>query len=148
MPMDFDLSTSPDDEWFNQLLDWKLNSPRELNKRRLSATQTGGAMQRQFTIELRVDYADQDKNAAMRGALQHAARHVLAVAGLITDSGVKPQIAIYSDDWFSGHEEIKLFDDIIAQGLAETSSTGDNIAAEEEVDPELVRAMQGLAANG
>lgn len=73
-------------------------------------------MQRQFTIELRVDYADQEKNEAMRKALQQAARHVYATATLLAD-GVKPQIAIFSDDFFTGHETIALLEDTIAKGL-------------------------------
>ncbi len=146
MPHMFDLTTSPDD-WFQRLREWKFCSPTHLRKfGRAYAVQRGLFMQRQYTIELRVDYADADKNAAMRAALQHAARHVLATAGLIADSGVKPQIAIFSDDWFSGHDEIKLFDDIVAQGLAETLTTGTGEI--EEVDPELIRAMQGLASHG
>jgi hypothetical protein len=73
-------------------------------------------MQRQFTIELRVDYADSEKNIEMKKALQHCARHALATAALLAD-GVKPQVAIFSDDFFSGNEEIRLLDDEIQQGL-------------------------------
>lgn len=75
-------------------------------------------MQRQFTIELRVDYADQGKNDAMRLALQQAARHVYATGVLLAD-GVKPQIAVFSDDFFTGHEAIALLDDTVAQGISE-----------------------------
>ena len=73
-------------------------------------------MQRQFTIELRVDYADNEKNDSMRLALQQAARHVYATGVLLAD-GVKPQIAVFSDDFFTGHEAIALLDDTVAQGI-------------------------------
>lgn len=72
-------------------------------------------MQRQFTIELRVDYEDNEKNDSMRQACAAAARHVFATASLLAD-GVKPQVSVYSDDYFAGHDEIKLLDDTIQQG--------------------------------
>jgi len=94
------------------------------------------AMQRQFTIELRVDYSDQEKNEAMRKALQQAARHVYATATLLAD-GVKPQIAIFSDDFFTGHETIALLEDTIAKGLAQINEQpGD----EDSVSSELMAA--------
>ncbi len=129
--MGIDVTTNPD--MFVALLDWKLNSPRHLRKKKLTAITRGAHMQRQFTIELRVDYADNDKNEVMRKALQHAARHVYATAVLLAD-GIKPQVAVFSDDFFSGHEEIKLMDDVIQQGLDETVETapegGDTISSE------------------
>lgn len=73
-------------------------------------------MQRQFTIELRVDYADNDKNITMREAMQKAAQHVFATAQLLSD-GVKPQIVVFSDDFFDGHDEIKLVEGTIQKGL-------------------------------
>lgn len=77
-------------------------------------------MQRQFTIELRVDYADPDKNEVMKKALQAAARHMYATAVLLSDSGMRPEIMLASDDFFSGNEEINLLEDTIQQGLDET----------------------------
>lgn len=74
-------------------------------------------MQRQFTIELRVDFADAEKLGPMRQVLQQVARHAFAAAQLISDNPKSTQIAIFSDDFFSGHEEIKLLDDVIQQGL-------------------------------
>ena len=93
-------------------------------------------MQRQFTIELRVDYADNEKNDAMRTALQAAARHVYATAMLLADA-VKPQIAIFSDDFFAGHEQIALLEDTIQAGK-------DEIGGEQEtpVSDELLGAMR------
>ncbi len=93
-------------------------------------------MQRQFTIELRVDYEDAGKNEAMRKALQAAARHVYATATLLKDS-VKPQVAIFSDDFFTGHEEINLLSDTVQEGM---DSIGGGEA--EGVSDELLNAMK------
>ena len=132
--MNIDATTNPDN--FVRLLDWKLNSPQQMRKQKLTALTRGAHMQRQFTVELRVDYADNEKNEVMRAALQHAARHVYATAVLLAD-GIKPQVAVFSDDFFSGHEEIKLLDDVIQQGLDETESTGDDT-----ISSELMGAMR------
>lgn len=89
-------------------------------------------MQRQFTIELRVDYEDKDKHEVMRKAVAAAARHVYATALLMNDQ-VKPQIAIFSDDFFQGHEDLKLLDDVIADGIAmieETTQDGSGVSQE------------------
>lgn len=94
-------------------------------------------MQRQFNIELRVDYADNDKNETMKTALQRAARHIMATAALLAD-GVKPAIAIYSDDFFSGHEDIALMEDTISQGIALVGG------AEDEVSPEMAALAQSM----
>lgn len=97
-------------------------------------------MQRQFTIELRVDYADNEKNAAMQEAVQRAARHVLATAALLAD-GVKPMIAAFSDDFFTGHKEISVLEDTIAKGQAQIGST-----AEDSVSSELTSALASHVA--
>jgi hypothetical protein len=88
-------------------------------------------------MELRVDYADNEKNETMRNALQAAARHVYATAVLLND-GVKPQIAIFSDDFFSGHEEIQLLEDTIAKGLGEVGQA----EAQDKPSQELLDALK------
>lgn len=95
-------------------------------------------MQRQFTIELRVDFSDNEKMGLMKTACQIAARHMLAQAALIKDA-VNPQIAVYADDFFSGHQEIALFDDVLGQGIEMVGTAG----ADEEVSPELLAAIAG-----
>lgn len=121
----------------DQILIWRENDPRFM--RRSQARRSG--MQRQFTIELRVDYADNDKNDAMRKALSSAARHVFATATLLADN-VKPQIAIFSDDFFSGHEEIALLDDVIAQGKAALEGVNGENGEETPVSSELLQAVR------
>lgn len=104
-------------------------------------------MQKQFTIELRVDYEDKDKNAVMHKAIQAAGRHVFATATLLAE-GVKPQIAMFSDDFFEGHEDIKLFDDTIQAGvdqldaLAPTGLSDTMDGGMEGVSEELLEAMR------
>ncbi len=72
----------------------------------------------------------------MRTALQAAARHVYATAVLLADA-VKPQITIFSDDFFAGHEQIALLEDTIKEGK-------DLIGGEKEtpVSDELMGAMR------
>lgn len=98
-------------------------------------------MNRQFTIELRVDYADADKNEVMRTALQVAARHMFATASLLAD-GVKPQIAMFSEDFFDGHAEIALIEDTIQQGIDELAAAGDT-SVDTGVSSEQLAACRG-----
>lgn len=117
-------------------------SPKELSELidwRIAAIRTT-PMQRMFTIELKVDYADKDKNQVMREACQKAARHMLATASLLSD-GVKPQVVSFSDDHFDGHALIPLFDDVIKKGEDELTAAG--VAEEEAVSPELMAALKG-----
>lgn len=93
-------------------------------------------MQRQFTIELRVDFADSEKLGPLKQVLQQAARHSFATAQLLSDNPKTTQVAIFSDDFFSGHEEIKLLDDVIQQGL---DQVGDN---KETISSELMGALK------
>jgi hypothetical protein len=95
-------------------------------------------MQRMFTIEIRVDYADPDKNDAMRTACRQAGQHVNATACLLAD-GVKPDIAIWSDDFFAGRDEIELIEDTIQKGL--DSIQGDAIS-DAPVSDEMLNALR------
>lgn len=94
-------------------------------------------MQRQFTIELRVDFADTDKLGPLKQTLQQAARHAFATAMLISDNPKATQIAIFSDDFFTGHQEIALMADTIQEGLDQTGET----SGAEEVSSELMAAV-------
>ncbi len=67
-------------------------------------------MRCQFTIELRVDYADKEKNASIQKACRRAARELYATAILIED-GMKTRVAIYSDDLANGRQPVALMDD-------------------------------------
>lgn len=121
----------------NAMIEWKSRGPAGL----LWYTDRSELMNRQFTIELRVDYADADKNEVMRTALQVAARHMFATASLLAD-GVKPQIAMFSEDFFDGHAEIALIEDTIQQGIDELAAAGDT-SVDTGVSSEQLAACRG-----
>lgn len=126
-------NVTADPSTMDLIIDWKIRSPTR------AGTTEEDKLIRQFTIELRVNYADADKNEVMRKACAAAARHVFATANLLAD-GVKPDIAIFSDDWFAGKEEISLMQDVIQQGLDETSTAQNG---EVGVSSELMQAVMG-----
>ena len=115
----------------DQIIDWKIRSPAMKLKQKIGAITEEVHLIRQFTMELRVNYADDEKNITMRKAWAQAARHVNATAQLLSD-GVKPDIAIYSDDWFAGKETIDLLEDVIQQGIDENgaSDAGNSVSSE------------------
>jgi hypothetical protein len=109
------------EDQLQQLIDWKAGSIAVLRRYgKTPLTQKERDMQRQFTIELRVDYADSDKNEEIRETLRQCARRALATANLIADNQKATRVAIWSDDFFSGHEEIALLDDVLGEVTAET----------------------------
>lgn len=128
----FGMSILANPSVLDRLIDWKLRSPATRHR---SAISEGEPMQRQFTIELRVDYEDNDKNDEMRKSTASAARHMYAMAQLLAD-GVKPQIAIYSDDYFQGNKEIELLEDTIQTGHDSTE------LADVPVSSELMGAVR------
>lgn len=130
--------TGPKDQ-LDRKIEWCAGRMAVLRHYRLDTITRGAHMQRQFTIELRVDFADQEKLPSLKQVLQQCARHAFATAQLLSDNPKTTQVAIFSDDFFSGHEEIKLLDDVIQNGLdaiGETSGT-------ETLSSELVGAMNG-----
>jgi hypothetical protein len=106
---------------------WKAGSIAVLRSYKLDSATRGANMQRQFTIELRVDFADPDKLPALKQVLQQAARHAYATAQLISDNPKLTQVAIFSDDFFTGHEEIKLLEDTIASGLEADPDSSEDV---------------------
>lgn len=124
--------TGPQDQ-LERLIDWKAGAIAVLRQYKLDTITRGAHMQRQFTIELRVDFADSEKLGPLKQVLQQAARHAFATAQLISDNPKSTQIAIFSDDFFSGHEEIKLLDDTIQQGLDSLGETSGSDAISSEL---------------
>lgn len=120
------------DSVLNALIVWRMNDPRLGN-----APLKECKMQRQFTIEVRVDYADEGKNEAMRETVTYAARRVLATAALLAD-GVKPQAVVFSDDFFSGHTDIAILEDKFAPKEGESQSS-------DSVSDEMAAAMREMA---
>lgn len=125
-------------EQLDQLIEWKAGSIKALKQYKLHTITEGAHMQRQFTIELRVDFADQEKLIPLQQTLQQAARHALATARLISDNPKSTQVAIYSEDFFSGHQQISLLDDVIQQGL---DATGETSSGADEISSELMGAL-------
>lgn len=72
-------------------------------------------LQRLFTIEIRVDFKDEDKLPIFKTLIQQAGRHVYGQGALLQD-GVKPEIVIHSHDFFKGHQDIPLFEDAVLSG--------------------------------
>lgn len=72
-------------------------------------------MQRQFTMEIRVTFQEDGKSVEFRKAMAAAGRQLITVAALL-DGTCKPEIALYSDDFYKGHEEISLMEDSVSKG--------------------------------
>jgi hypothetical protein len=110
----------------DKLIDWRMGDNRFTSKDNQRSIQ----MQRQFTMELRVDYGpEEDKNEVMRKAWTAAARHVYAKACLLSQ-GQKPKIALFSDDFFTGHEEIELLDDVIGKAVEADTTEESGVSSE------------------
>lgn len=95
-------------------------------------------MQRQWNIEARADFADADKNDIITAAVRRAAVHINAEIALLLmadSAGQKPHVVVYSDDFFTGHEDIALLQDTLGDALAEHGSA----ETEAPVSDELLR---------
>lgn len=92
-------------------------------------------MQRQFTIELRVDFADESKKETMKKEMARCARMMLATAKMLSD-GQDPEAGLFSDDFFMGHEELNLLDNDMGEALAAPE------AQEAPVPQELMDALK------
>lgn len=134
--------TGPQDQ-VDKWIEWRAGSIAVLKHYKLDTITRGAHMQRQFTVELRVDFADQDKLPSLKQVLQQCARHAFATAQLLSDNPKTTQVAIFSDDFFSGHEEIKLLEDVIQSGLDAIGESSGSEAAPEGLSSELVGAMNG-----
>lgn len=82
-------------------------------------------MMRQWTIEVRTDFADKGKNAVMQEAVRQAAVHIHATSILLADGQV-PQVVAYSDDMMIGHNKIDLLyrekGDMLGEALKNNTS--------------------------
>ena len=118
----------PRGDTLDAIIEWKLGNPRykQFNQEQ---EQEQVMPQRQFTIELRVDYADEEKNAIMNMQLARQARHLLATATLLSD-GQTPTIAAFSEDFFIGKAEIDLMLDAIGEGVKDMKAGEDSVSQE------------------
>lgn len=95
------------------LVVWRMTDPRYTTRENRVK---GLTMQRQWTIEARADFADPEKNEAITTAIREAAVHVHAIMALLSD-GQAPQVVCFSDDFFDGHQEIKLHEDKLGKAI-------------------------------
>lgn len=116
----------PRGDTLDAIIEWKLGNPRY---KQFNQEQEQAMPQRQFTIELRVDYADEEKNAIMNMQLARQARHLLATATLLSD-GQTPTIAAFSEDFFIGKAEIDLMLDAIGEGVKDMKAGEDSVSQE------------------
>jgi len=121
---------------------WALGDPRHKSHRQLKRD----GMYRQFTMDIRVDFTDEDKLAMVREAVAACGRQVFATVSLIADGGSKPQIAIYSDDSFAGHEDISILENTVQKGHEELAAVGagDTAPVEEGLSQEMLDACAGV----
>ena len=118
----------PRGDTLDAIIEWKIGNPRykQFNQEQ---EQEQVMPQRQFTIELRVDYADEEKNVIMNMQLARQARHLLATATLLSD-GQTPTIAAFSEDFFIGKAEIDLMLDAIGEGVKDMKPGEDSVSQE------------------
>ena len=97
--------------------------------------------QRQWTIECRADYADTGKNEAVTQAIRDAAIHLHALLRLIDDQSTA-QVVCFSEDFFSGYQEIALHaakNDKLGSAVKEYGDKYDTT----EISDEMLAALRG-----
>lgn len=111
-------------------------------------------VQRLFTIEISVDFRDEDKLPVFESIIQQAGQLVYAQSALLGD-GVKPNIVMHAHCFFKGHQDIALFADGVAAGVEavpESSGLGPSAASASAPDKrdesagfsdELMDALRG-----
>ena len=119
----------PRGDTLDAIIEWKIGNPRYKQYVHEGHMEEQIMPQRQFTIELRVDYADEEKNAIMNTQLARQARHLLATATLLSD-GQTPTIAAFSEDFFIGKAEIDLMLDAIGEGVKDMKPGEDSVSQE------------------
>jgi hypothetical protein len=120
----------------DQLVVWRMTDPRYTDR---TNRVKGLTMQRQWTIEARADFADPEKNEAITTAIRQASVHVHAVMALLSD-GQAPQVVCFSDDFFDGHQEIKLHEDKLGQAIEQHGGS----MSEGKVSDELLQAARDM----
>jgi len=85
-------------------------------------------MQRQWTIEVRCDYADQGKNDPVQAAVIEKARELHAMMALLCD-GVKPRVAVFSEDFFFGRKDFEVFDKAASSDTTGLDGVSDEMLA-------------------
>lgn len=130
-----DIIAHPD--MLDAMILWRMDDPRYATFDAIN--RKGTQMQRQWTIEARADFADAEKNEVITAAVRRAAVHINATLLLLSD-GQKPQVVAFSDDYFSGHEDIGLIHDELGAAKAAHDAT----IPEGEVSDEMKQAFRDM----
>ena len=112
----------------DKVIEWRLGDLRYIDTNTKDTS-----MQRQWTIEARADFADTGKNDAIDQAFKVAAAHINATMALLND-GQKPQVVCFSDDFFSGHQDIDWLGNPLGKAIAAHSGAlGDTPKVSDEM---------------
>lgn len=130
-----DILANPD--VLDKLILWRMTDPRYEDR---ETRVKGLSMQRQWTIEARADFADQEKNDAITEAVRRAAVHINATIALLAD-GIRPQVVAFSDDFFAGHDDIALLEDKLGKAIEDHA---DQVGDEAAVSDEMRDAMRDM----
>ena len=101
-------------------------------------------MQKQITAEIRVDLSDPERVAAVRQYGLELVKQWQEYAKLVAQGDPlhqQPQVAYYSDDFFTGHEEIDAMEDVLGKAKKEFA---DVLGEKKAVDESLVDALRDL----
>jgi hypothetical protein len=107
-----------------------------------------GIMQKTYSLELRVDFADKDKFEVMRKLFQQAALHLTAQADLLMDR-IPAAAAVFDDDFYSGKQQISMLADTIQQGkdMIGALTTPEAAARDDGPSEDLLRELRNLEDN-
>jgi hypothetical protein len=110
---------------------WRTGDPRVTQHFKPNSKERRNAMQKQYTIEIRADFADPAKHESLKKLIAQKTRELLASAALGND-GQAPDAAVFSEDFFIGREEINMLDNLVVAGKDEGVSQGLIDALKEE----------------
>lgn len=123
-------------------IDWRMGDPQILRHFKELHPQEGKTVaEKQFTLELRVDFSDPEKYEVVKVHLAKLARQLTAKCKLLMDNGIKPRCALHSDNFFMAPEAIDSMEGVISRDDAAAD------VEEEQVSAEMLEAMKGLGGN-
>lgn len=131
-------------EALDEYVHWRLTEPKLVG-----ATGKDDPMaQRQWHIECRADFDDQDKNELINEIMRAAALQVLGNLDLLkVGKDQQPQVVCYSDDFFHTRQDLDLF---VKEGDTPLQTAIEQYAARMtkiEVSDELLAAVQADVQN-
>lgn len=92
-------------------------------------------MQRKFTIEIKVDFADEGKLPVFTKTVLLHTRRLLGTARMIADIPKNVKVIVFGDDFLVGQKEIELMQDLLDDTQIEEDGTD---TAEDKISPELL----------